>query len=174
MRGAAAIGAERRVRRTLCDILFHRPQDCIVVIGILRHICKRICGCGRGFSCRTPQEGHALAAGHGIAGAEGCWRSTLHDTFFHCPQDCLMIIGICGNVGKGTICGGRFGRAHCSPKEGDRLRTGANFVRAECGACCATCDAFFNCPQHCVMIIALSATSTKGCALCTVFFVHLA
>jgi hypothetical protein len=24
------------------------------------------------------------------------------------------------------------------------------------------------------MIIALSATSTKGCALCTVFFVHLA
>ena len=110
---------------------------------------------------RTVQEGDDLAAGAGVARAEGRGRGAGGDAVFYRPQHCAVevvgrrdVLELVFHVGRGL--------AGSTPEERDRLAAGAGVADAEAGVGRALGDAVFDRPQHSVIVVLTCCDVRKG------------
>ncbi len=89
---AAVVGTESILAGSSGNIFFRRPLDCAGVIRITVNICESLPISSRRGPGGAVQEGHSLAAGYGVAGAEGRCAGSSGNTLFHCPQHRVVVV----------------------------------------------------------------------------------
>ena len=99
---AGAVDAEGAVSQTIGDAVFQRPSHRVIAVAAGEHVGgNRGRALGSGRTGRTPQEGHDLATGAGIVGAEQAVGLAVGDALLHSPFHCLGIVCVGGNVREG-------------------------------------------------------------------------
>ena len=146
--GAGCIGTERGSARAGCNFVVDRPFYSICVISRLRHVRKHGASCNGRRTIRAVQERHSLCAVDDRIGAECGAGCAGRNAFFQRPQNRVIVIRAGRDVGKRhTAVFGR-GRTGGTPKERDRLRTGAGRIRRESRSARAGRDPILDRPEN--------------------------
>jgi hypothetical protein len=101
---------------------------------------------------RAIQERNALTAGTGCTGCKGGSGNTLGDSFFHSPENGL-IVGAALYIRKGILVRRRLRTACCPPKEGYNLSASAGLARQKMGVVIAVGDAIFYSPKDSIVAV---------------------
>lgn len=161
--GAGCIGTERGSARSGRNFVVDRPFYSICVISRLRHVRKHGASCNGRRTIRAVQERHSLCAVDDCVGAERCAACTDRNAFFQRPQNRVIVIRAGRDICKRhTAVFGR-GRAGSTPKECDRLRTGAGRIRRESRSARAGRDPILDSPKNCVVEIVGFGNIAKCC-----------
>ena len=150
---AGHVGTEGVSGIALGDTGLDGPEDRVGVELAGGDILEGI-GLGAGGSVlAAEEEGHDLAAGASLVGAEGGLRGALGDAVLDGPQDGVVAVAALGDVGEGHGGGLGSGLAGGAPQEGDDLAAGADLVGSEGGIGLALGDAVLDGPLHSVLIV---------------------
>ena len=100
----------------------------------------------------SPEEGHDLRSGAICVGAECRVGGSLGDVLLDCPQNCVGIVGIGGNI-RERIATARHGGLLITPEETHSLRSRTDGIRREHSIARTGRDPVLDCPGNRLRIV---------------------
>ena len=150
--GAVGGGAEAVGAIAVGDAVGYGPGDGVGVVGAGGHVAKGAAAGDVGGTGEAVEEGHGLGAGHDGGGVEDAGTGAGGDALLGGPEDCVVVVGIRGDVGEAPAAAGGRGTGG-TPEEGYHFGPGAGGVGAELAAAGAGGDAFGDSPGDSVRIV---------------------
>ena len=133
------------------DTAGYRPDNSVIVVGVLRYIIEAAAGSFRG-TCRPPLEGDRLGTGHGSVRAEGGGAGAVGHAVGCRPEHRVIVPGALVHIRKRIAAGG-LRRTVSAPEEGHHLSPGYRIARAEGGDAGAVGHAVGCRPEHRVAVV---------------------
>ena len=157
---AVVAGAEQTAADTAGDLVLLCLRNCVCIVSVRRYITECAAAADGWAAGSMIEEGHGLLTSAGSIQAELAVAGTDGDAVLNRPCHSLGVVAVGRNIGKAARIF-QFGRAGCTPQEGDNLRAGAGGVGGKMHGIRAGGDSLLHRPQHRIIEVVIGLDIIK-------------